>query len=150
MKKLTIALFCGFLAFNFTSCTAGNNVNMTKQDEFPRMLKLDELLNKEYSITQIKIGSLVFKNDNLEFLPTISFKEGKFGGFSGCNRFFGEYKLEGEKIIILPNTGSTKMLCENMDFEDKFLSSFVGEFSLENSNNSLILKSKGLELYLAH
>ena len=48
--------------------------------------------------------------------------EGKLEGFGGCNRFFGSYRLEGERIEIAP-LATTRMACDQpiMDLEFFFL-----------------------------
>jgi hypothetical protein len=43
--------------------------------------------------------------------PSISFaSDGKVAGSGGCNRFFGSYMQEGEKLSFSP-LGSTRMAC---------------------------------------
>lgn len=58
---------------------------------------------------------------------TVTFKEdGTFNGFSGVNRFFGNYKLDGDRISF-DQMGSTRMMGPPaaMKFEDKFIQAFV-------------------------
>ncbi|WP_276497513.1 META domain-containing protein [Pontibacter litorisediminis] len=52
----------------------------------------------------------------------IRFEEGKtrVHGFTGCNRFFGRYELDGQNLK-LSNLGSTRMACPDMDQENKLL-----------------------------
>jgi heat shock protein HslJ len=57
---------------------------------------------------------------------SVTFKEdGTFYGFSGVNRFFGNYKLAGDKISF-DKMGSTRMAGPPaaMKFEDKFMQAF--------------------------
>jgi heat shock protein HslJ len=42
---------------------------------------------------------------------TADFKAGRVSGFSGCNRFFGPYTLDGDRVVIGPLAGSM-MACE--------------------------------------
>lgn len=58
---------------------------------------------------------------------TVTFKDdGTFNGFAGVNRFFGNYKLSGDRINF-NGMGATKMAGPPaaMKFEDKFLKAFV-------------------------
>ena len=62
-------------------------------------------------------------NDIFGHKASITFKEdGTLHGFSGVNRFFGNYKLEGSKISF-SGMGSTRMAGapDAMRFEDKFM-----------------------------
>lgn len=58
---------------------------------------------------------------------TVTFKDdGTLNGFAGVNRFFGKYKLDGDKITFA-QMGATKMAGPPaaMRFEDKFLQAFA-------------------------
>lgn len=58
---------------------------------------------------------------------SVTFKaDGSFYGFSGVNRFFGNYKLAGDRISF-DKMGSTRMAGSPsaMKFEDKFMQAFV-------------------------
>ena len=48
--------------------------------------------------------------------------EGRLEGHGGCNRFFGSYRLSGDKIEFGP-IGATRMACPEpvMDRENRFL-----------------------------
>jgi len=55
--------------------------------------------------------------------PTLSFdqKEKRVTGLGGCNRFFGSYELDSERLEIGP-LGSTRISCGELDLiENKFL-----------------------------
>lgn len=65
-------------------------------------------------------------NDIFGHKASVTFKEdGSFNGFSGVNRFFGQYKLDGSRISF-SGMGSTRMAGppDAMRFEDKFMKSF--------------------------
>jgi heat shock protein HslJ len=82
-------------------------------------------------------------------LPTLRFNAEKkqVNGFSGVNRFFGNYKQEGEKLMFLP-LASTRMAGppEAMKLEGKFLAMLhevtqfrIGKGTLELLQNGKIL-----------
>ncbi len=43
------------------------------------------------------------------------FQEGRVSGFSGCNRFFGGYTIDGDRIVIGQLAGSMMMCAEPVD-----------------------------------
>lgn len=61
--------------------------------------------------------------EGLRKLPTIVFEnDNRYGGFSGCNTYFGEYSISSANTISLSNAGMTMMACQpGMDTENKFL-----------------------------
>ncbi len=77
---------------------------------------------------------------------TISFEDGQVNGSSGCNSYFGEYKINGNEISFGP-LASTEMACLDpegiMDQEYEYLTflSEVVTYSIEG--DQLILKKEG-------
>ncbi len=61
--------------------------------------------------------------EGLRKTPTIVFETDKrYGGFAGCNTYFGEYTIEGANKISLGQAGMTMMACQpGMDTENKFV-----------------------------
>lgn len=96
MRKLLL-LFC-LVTFFVSGCIADNK-------ELP-------LVGKTYKISDSKGNS-----------ARITFNANKtINGFSGVNRFFGEFRTAGDNIIF-DRMGMTKMAGapEAMSFEDKFI-----------------------------
>lgn len=69
---------------------------------------------------------LADKAGNLEGLPpnsaiSLDLEQGKVSGSGGCNRYFGNYRLQGEQIRI-ESIGSTMMACDEriMELEQHF------------------------------
>ncbi|HEU5134999.1 MAG TPA: META domain-containing protein [Steroidobacteraceae bacterium] len=61
-------------------------------------------------------------------------------GFSGCNRMFGQYALEGSSLKF-DGMGGTRMFCEaHMDLEQKFLAMFgqVAGWKIEGTTLQLL------------
>jgi len=46
-------------------------------------------------------------------------EDGKVNGNAGCNNFFGEYTIT-DNSITFGMMGSTKMMCDNITYEDRF------------------------------
>ena len=75
-----------------------------------------------------------------EHNATIAFlKDSKIAGETGCNRFFGDYIINGEEIKF-ENLGSTRMMCPQMQFETAYLQTISEVASYNINNNQLILK----------
>ena len=73
---------------------------------------------------------------NNERLPTIEFQNDRLGGNGGCNRYNGQYKLEGNVIKVGPLM-STRMACDFLDGEGKLLKALEGEAKLVMDGNAL-------------
>jgi len=71
----------------------------------------------------------------------LSAEETRVNGFAGCNRFFGQYVLDGTKLSFSA-LGSTMMACpEGMDTELAFLRALNETDRMELDNLSLLLYS---------
>lgn len=85
-------------------------------------------------------------NNGIQIAPpaehnaTIAFlKDSKIAGETGCNRFFGDYVVHGEKIRF-ENVGSTRMMCPQMQFETAYLQIISDVASYDLSSGQLTLK----------
>lgn len=83
-------------------------------------------------------GGTVAELFNKEKLPTIEFKDGRLSGHGGCNRYNGQYKLEGNVLKVGP-VMSTRMACDFMSGEAKFLKALDGDVKLVVDGNTLSL-----------
>jgi heat shock protein HslJ len=61
---------------------------------------------------------------------TLYAKENRINGYSGCNNFFGTYKLEAGNRINFSNLGATKMACPDIAFSE---SDFLEVFNLADN-----------------
>lgn len=62
-------------------------------------------------------------------------------GFSGCNRMFGRYALDGETLKF-DGMGGTKMACnDRMELERRFLDAFTGVNAWKIANGELELRN---------
>jgi heat shock protein HslJ len=78
--------------------------------------------------------------DSLRRPVTMRFAEGRIDGFSGCNRFFGNYTVDRDKLI-LGRLAGTMMACPGpaMKIESAFKSALNGDFRYAISNDRLTL-----------
>ncbi|MCQ2292161.1 MAG: META domain-containing protein [Bacteroidales bacterium] len=106
-KIMTIGAALAIGALAFVGCQS--NPKASKQNS--------SLTNTHWELVSLE-GKAI--GEDIEKIPFITFnKDGTFNGNLGCNLFFGEYYQHKSKLE-LKNTGSTKMLCGNMETEDNF------------------------------
>lgn len=73
---------------------------------------------------------------------TARFQDGRVSGFSGCNRFFGGYTLEGDRIVIGQLAGSMMMCAEaSMTLEHAVTRSLAGTFQYAVEGKLLTLRN---------
>lgn len=71
---------------------------------------------------------------------TARFQDGRVSGFSGCNRFFGGYSLEGDRIEIGQMAGSMMACPEpSMNLEHAVISALAGTFRYAVAGKTLTL-----------
>ena len=51
----------------------------------------------------------------------INLKTMKIAGFSGCNRFFGNIKVDKKNKLTFKNMGGTRKMCGNIKVENMFI-----------------------------
>ncbi len=83
------------------------------------------------------------KDANLLFVPA----QQQFNGTGGCNRISGSYAISKKGKISFSNVVSTKMMCGDQAFEDRFLEVLneVDGYAMEGT--SMLLK-KGKEVVM--
>jgi heat shock protein HslJ len=80
--------------------------------------------------------------ESLERPVTVRFADGQINGFSACNRFFGNYKQNGDRLIV-GQLGSTMMACVESAsaVERSFQSALAGELQVALDGQGLRLSS---------
>lgn len=68
-------------------------------------------------------------------------QNGVVNGSGGCNRIFGDYTLDKKKSIRFSEIGATRMACQNMNFENRFLDLLDQVRYYEFKDNMMLLKS---------
>ena len=93
------------------------------------------------------IGEEKVENANKEkpvYIELSETEEGtRIAGMGGCNRYFGDYTVSGEDSVSFGKMGSTRMMCNNMEAETKYLKALEGVDSYHVDGLYLYLKSKG-------
>ena len=102
----------------------------------------EDLTDKEWKLEYMKVDGVQYGIE--EKIPTILFSnDNKVNGFAGCNKYFGNYTLDG-RTINLDELGSTRMHCEDaMELEQAFLKLMSMELHGLFSDGKLILSADG-------
>ena len=85
------------------------------------------------------------------FAITLEFAEKIISGFSGCNNYWGQYKIDGLQFRILGALASTLKMCQDhqMSLEAEFLGKLAKVFSFRVNGDRLELDSKKGKILLA-
>ncbi len=131
MKSLLL-LFC--LALFGVSCNSSKN--MAKLDGVKWELKL--LNDREVKLT----------DNNSEVYLQFNEAEKKVSGRGGCNRFFGNYEMDGDKLKFSP-LGATRMACPDLQLETEFFKALetVDTYSIKDGLLSLKSKDKVVAVF---
>lgn len=103
MKKMIFVLAIAVASFSFIMCT--NNNIPVESNWTVTSLYAD---GNEIAVPADHSATLAFLKDS------------KIAGGTGCNRYFGDFKEDGNKLSF-NNMGSTRMMCPDMQFEDAYL-----------------------------
>ena len=131
MKSLLL-LFC--LALFGVSCNSSKN--MAKLDGVKWELK--SLNDREVRLT----------DNNSEVYLQFNEAEKKVSGRGGCNRFFGNYEMDGDKLKFSP-LGATRMACPDLQLETEFFKALetVDTYSIKDGLLSLKSKNKVVAVF---
>ena len=83
------------------------------------------------------------KDAHLVFSP----KERSYSGSGGCNRIMGAYALDKDNKIKFNNPAVTRMACQDIKFEEKFIEVLISVENYGASENEMIF-SKGKTVVL--
>lgn len=72
-------------------------------------------------------------------------------GRTNCNRFFGNYTIEGNKLTLSDNMGMTRMACPDMEYEDLFVTMLnkVNAYQIKGDKLTLLDGDKSLSVFKA-
>jgi putative lipoprotein len=71
----------------------------------------DALLNMRWVLTRLGAVDLPGRKGTREPYMTLASPPGRLEGFSGCNRLFGAFTVDGAKLTFGPGIGMTRMAC---------------------------------------
>lgn len=116
LKNINMRLRTVFYAIIMLSlATILNSCGVSKEVKWAQPL-IDTVWELE------SISGFTLEQD-LRKTPTIAFeKDNRYGGFAGCNTYFGEYEIKGANKITFNEGGMTMMACQpGMETENKFI-----------------------------
>lgn len=126
MMKSLLLVLC--LALFGVGCNSSKN--MAKLDGVKWELKT--LNDREVKLT----------DNNSEVYIQFNGAEKKVNGRGGCNRFFGNYEMDGDKLKFSP-LGATRMACPDLALETEFFKALETVDTYSIKDGLLSLKSKG-------
>ncbi|MEF9932764.1 MAG: META domain-containing protein [Cetobacterium sp.] len=103
---------------------------------------------KEVEISKIMDNEYTLVSEYKDLGITINFDKDRVYGFSGVNRYFGNYKIDGDKIKIGPLAG-TRMAgpIQSLQKEQKYLKQLESAKILKLKENSLLIETADKTLY---
>lgn len=110
LRKSTTALAVKLMlavagvALSLSACSLENNRMHT--------IKPDPLAGTHWQLEKIVGVDTPFKRQ-----PTLLFENNRVSGYTGCNRFFGNYKASQDGVLALGQLGMTKMACNGVNNE---------------------------------
>lgn len=80
-------------------------------------------------------------------IPTLEFNflNNRLSGTAGCNTYTADFTLAKNVLDIRPLV-TTRMACDNMDGENKFVKAFTGRLDADIENNVLVLRKNNEEV----
>ena len=152
MRKVVVSLAV-IGAVMFGGCSLKSNpkkdevlVGSVTEYDFNAILKQKE----KWKIDTYKVGDkttfLNYKNSEDFYL---SFKEGKVVGKAGCNHFFADYKIDGNKFEV-SHAGMTRMMCEEklVQIENEIVGNLFNKTSIIDKLDNGGISFKNEDLYL--
>lgn len=112
MLKKTILLITSLLALSFIACS-NTNIQEIEVVSKPN-ISLQNTYWKAISLYDKDVKTLE-KEANINFN-----KNGTIHGILGCNRFFGNFKINKDNIKF-EKLATTRMMCQDMQTENSFL-----------------------------
>ncbi|UZD21599.1 META domain-containing protein [Algoriphagus halophytocola] len=104
MRKLLIILSI----FTLASCSSDTFPN---KNWYGKHLTLVEMMGTPVQTSgSPNDAHLIFNSEN-----------SLINGSGGCNRITGEYEIDKDKAIRFSKVSATRMACQNMNFESRFL-----------------------------
>lgn len=124
--------------FSLLTLLLVNKECSSAQDNMEAKSNMHNSLKGAYTIAEIDGAKLDAEAITISFDPSTN----KVSGFSGCNRFFGTYKVENNSIKF-GNIASTKKYCLKKEntIESKVLNAINSATSFELKDKMLILSA---------
>ena len=141
MKKIIFIMGMAIFAICMTACKTQNKASNSNSSENTSASTADVLTGKSWNLVEL-FGNPVTVNE-LNVAHLVFTAEGnRFSGSTGCNRITGTYQIAAPDRITFSQAVSTRMMCIDMDTENKFL-------DVINTADSYIVRNDTLTLIRA-
>lgn len=110
-----------------------------------KMAKLDGV---KWELKTLNDKEIKLTDSNSEIYIQFNEAEKKVNGRGGCNRFFGNYEMDGDKLKFSP-LGATRMACPDLQLETEFFKALetVDTYSIKDGVLSLKSKDKVVAVF---
>lgn len=110
-----------------------------------KMAKLDGV---KWELKTLNDKEIKLTDSNSEIYIQFNEAEKKVNGRGGCNRFFGNYEKDGDKLKFSP-LGATRMACPDLQLETEFFKALetVDTYSIKDGVLSLKSKDKVVAVF---
>ncbi len=135
MKNYLI-LFVAVFAFGLASCSSKS---------YPD----ENWSNKKWTVVEILGAPVQTSGTDKDAHLIFDSNDASFSGSGSCNRIFGPYEIGKKNSFRFGEIGATRMACQNLPFENKFLEVLksvryyqvnAGELFLKNGDKRVVLK----------
>ncbi|MDR7128641.1 heat shock protein HslJ [Algoriphagus sp. 4150] len=131
MKNLIYAI----VIFGLVSCSSHS---FPGKNWYDRHLTVVEMMGTPVQTSGSPTDAhLIFNSEN-----------GLVNGSGGCNRIFGDFVLDKRKSLKFSQIGATRMACQNLSFENRFLDLLDQVRYYEIEDNTMLLKNGRKEVIL--
>lgn len=132
----TLILFVAIFAFGFASCSSKSYPDVNWN-------------NKKWTVVEILGAPVQTSGSDQDAHLIFDASKASFSGSGSCNRIFGPYEIGKKNSFSFGEVGATRMACQNLPFENKFLEVLksvryyqvnAGELLLKNGDKKVVLK----------
>lgn len=110
--------------------------------------KIAKLDGVKWELKTLNDKEIKLTDSNSEIYIQFNEAEKKVNGRGGCNRFFGNYEMDGDKLKFSP-LGATRMACPDLQLETEFFKALetVDTYSIKDGVLSLKSKDKVVAVF---
>ena len=140
MRKIIFIAGTAILTLCMTACKMQNRTSNNASTEVSAEKVNLTLAGNHWKLFEL-FGNPVNADETNNKEPYVVFEkeDNRFNGDAGCNRIVGSYQIEEPDRIIFSQVVATRMMCINMETEDKFLQviNTADTYTIENDTLTL-------------
>jgi len=138
MKKFVFIMGVAILTLCMTACKTQSKASNSSSTENTSVSTADVLTGKSWNLIELFGNPVTVNKHNVAHL-VFTAEDNRFSGSTGCNRISGAYQIAAPDRITFSQVVATRMLCIDMEVENKFLEALntAGNFSIRNDTLTL-------------